>query len=82
MLDVSRWKDVRVCKAANLAIDRDGMKRVLNGLMLPAKGHVPSGTPWLGHPSFDVKYDPEAAKKLLAEAGYREDKPVKAVLAI
>ena len=82
MLDVSRWKDIRVCKAANLAIDRDGMKRLLYGLMLPPKGHVPSGASWLGHPSFDVKYDPEGAKKLLAKAGYREDKPVKAVLAI
>ena len=44
--------------------------------MIPAKGYVVPGSPWFGHPSFDVKFDPEAARKLLAEAGYGPSKPV------
>jgi ABC-type transport system substrate-binding protein len=75
-IDGSPWNDIRVRKAANLAIDRNGLKVLLNGLMIPAKGFVVPGSPWFGHPSFDVKFDPEAAKKLLAEAGYGPSKPV------
>ncbi|HVJ53996.1 MAG TPA: ABC transporter substrate-binding protein [Aliidongia sp.] len=78
----SPWNDIRVRKAANLAIDRDGLKQLLGGLMIPAKGFVPPGSPWFGHPSFDLKYDPEQAKKLLAEAGYSKDKPVKVKIMI
>jgi peptide/nickel transport system substrate-binding protein len=77
MVDGSPWKDIRVRKAANLAVDREGLKVLLGGLMIPAKGFVVPGSPWFGHPSFDVKYDPEAAKKLLAEAGFSKSNPVK-----
>ena len=31
---------------------------------------VVPGSQWFGNPKFEVKYDPAAAKKLLAEAGY------------
>ncbi len=72
----SCWNDIRVRKAANLAVDRDGLKRLLGGLMVPAKGFVPPSSPWFGHPTFQVRYDPAAAKKLLAEAGYGPDHPV------
>ncbi len=30
--------DVRVRKAANLAVDREGLKQLLGGLMVPAEG--------------------------------------------
>ena len=76
-LDGSPWNDIRVRKAANLAIDRDGISALLGGLMIPAKGFMPPGSAWFGHPTFDVKYDPEEAKKLLAEAGYGPDKRLK-----
>jgi ABC-type transport system substrate-binding protein len=76
MVDGSPWKDIRVRKAANLAVDRDGLKVLLHGLMLPAKGFVTPSSPWFGHPKFDVKYDPAEAKKLLAEAGFSPAKPV------
>lgn len=77
-LEDSPFKDVRVRKAANLAIDRDGLVKLLGGLAAPAKGMVDEKHPWFGKPTFEIKYDPEGAKKLLKEAGYGPDKPVKA----
>ncbi|MGY2052635.1 ABC transporter substrate-binding protein [Methylobacterium sp. JK268] len=72
----SPWNDIRVRKAANLAIDREGLKEFLGGLASPAQGFMPPGHPWFGHPSFTLAYDPEAAKKLLKEAGYGPAKPI------
>lgn len=72
----SPWNDIRVRKAANLAIDREGLKELLGGLMLPATGFFPTGHQWFGSPSFKVTYAPEAAKKLLAEAGYGPQHPL------
>ena len=70
-------------KAANLAIDRDGMKELLCGLMIPAEGFFPPGHPVVrqAEPS-SSSYDPDAAKKLLAEAGYGPDKPLKTKILI
>ena len=76
----SPFKDIKVRKAANLAIDRDGLVSFLGGLAKAAKGSVDVSSPWFGKPTFDIKYDPEAAKKLLAEAGYGPDKPCKITL--
>ena len=78
----SPWNDVRVRKAANLAIDRDGLKQLLSGMMISAEGFMPPGHQWFGHPSFKVAYDPAAAKKLLAEAGHGPDKPLSARILI
>ncbi|WP_375457026.1 ABC transporter substrate-binding protein [uncultured Methylobacterium sp.] len=78
----SPWNDIRVRKAANLAIDRDGLKELLGGLAVPATGFFPPGHQWFGHPTFQVKYDPAAAKKLLAEAGYGPNKPLKTKIGI
>lgn len=72
----SPWNDIRVRKAANLAVDREGLKEFLGGLAVPAEGFMTPGHPWFGKPSFTVKYDPEAARKLLKEAGYGPDKPI------
>src|SRR5258707_14218832 len=52
------------------------MTELLSGLMIPAEGFFPPGHQWFGHPTFKLKYDPEAAKKLLAEAGYGPGKPL------
>lgn len=76
-LEGSPWNDIRVRKAANLAIDREGMKALLGGMMVSAKGMVPPNSPWFGKPSFDVKYDVPAAKALMAQAGFSKDKPLK-----
>ncbi len=72
----SPWKDIRVRKAANLGIDREGLKQLLSGMMIAAEGFMPPGHQWFGSPAFKVRYDPAEAKKLLAEAGYGPDKPV------
>ena len=73
----SPWNDIRVRKAANLAVDREGIKSLLGGYAIPASGHVTRADPWYGKPSFEIKYDPEMAKSLLKEAGFGPDKPVK-----
>ena len=73
----SPWNDIRVRKAANLAIDREGMKELLGGLMIPAEGFFPPGHQWFGKPTFKLEATiPAAAKKLLAEAGYGPSKPL------
>ena len=76
-LEDSPFKDIRIRKAANLAIDRDGLVKLLGGMAIAAKGHIDPGHPWYGKPAEPLRYDPEAAKKLLKEAGYGPDKPVK-----
>src|SRR5438309_5146999 len=67
----SPWNDIRVRKAANLCVDRDGLKEgLLAGLMVPATGTFEPGHPWRGKPTFEIKYDLAAAKKLMQEAGF------------
>lgn len=73
----SPFKDIRIRKAANLAIDRERLVKLLRGLAVPAKGMVTPDHPWFGKPTFNIKYDPDAARKLLAEAGYGPKNPVK-----
>jgi peptide/nickel transport system substrate-binding protein len=81
-IEGSPWNDVRVRRAANLAIDRDGMKELLSGMMIPAQGFFPPGHQWFGNPSFQLKHDLAQARKLLAEAGYGPRKPLKTKLLI
>src|SRR6185295_2369092 len=72
----SPWRDLRVRKAVNLAIDRDGIVKLLGGFAVPAVGAVDKSSPWFGSPKFLIKHDPAAARKLLAEAGYTKEKPL------
>ena len=73
----SPWLDKRVRHAANLCVDREGLKTLLGGLMGIPKGTMEPGHPWFGTPNFDIKYDVDGAKKLMAEAGYSAAKPLK-----
>src|SRR5882762_2583080 len=72
----SPWNDIRVRKAANLAVDREGLKELLSGLMIPAQGFMPPGHQWFGKPQFKLTRDVEQARRLLAEAGYGPNKPL------
>lgn len=73
----SPWLDKRVRQAANLCIDRAGMKQMLGGMMAEPKGTVAPGHPWWGNPKFDIKYDVKAAQALMTQAGFSSTKPVK-----
>ena len=71
----SPWNDIRVRKAANLCIDREGLKDgLLAGLMVPASGTFEPGHPWRGKPTFEIKYDLAGAQKLMKEAGFSPSK--------
>ncbi|GHC75954.1 ABC transporter substrate-binding protein [Pseudorhodoferax aquiterrae] len=73
----SPWLDKRVRQAANLCVDRAGLKQFLGGMMAEPKGTVPPGHPWWGNPKFDIKYDVKAAQALMAQAGHTAAKPLK-----
>jgi len=73
----SPWLDKRVRHAANLCVNREELKSALSGLMEVPKGTVPPGHPWWGNPSFEIKYDLAAAKKLMTDAGFGPSKPLK-----
>jgi peptide/nickel transport system substrate-binding protein len=78
----SPWADIRVRKAVNLAIDRDAVVKLLNGLAMPASGQLDKSSPWYGKPTFQIKYDLAQARALMAEAGYSQAKPLKAKVII
>ena len=66
------FKDVRVRKALNLAVDREAIRRVtMRGLSIPAAIMVaPSVHGWSADIDKVSPVDLDGAKKLLAEAGY------------
>ena len=73
----SPWLDKRVRQAANLCIDRGELKDLLGGLMAVPTGTYEPGHPWRGNPTFQIKYDPDGARKLMTEAGFSAAKPLK-----
>jgi peptide/nickel transport system substrate-binding protein len=64
--------DVRVRQAINHAIDREGMATtIFGGLAEPAVGLLPSTIPYVTRTEYTTyTYSPEAARTLLAEAGW------------
>jgi peptide/nickel transport system substrate-binding protein len=73
----SPWLDRRVRHAANLCINREELAELLGGYMAVPKGTVAPGHPWWGDPSFDIRYDPDAARELMTEAGFSASSPVR-----
>ncbi|GGC41671.1 ABC transporter substrate-binding protein [Siccirubricoccus deserti] len=80
--DGSPWRDIRVRRAANLAIDREAMKGMLAGTMLEGGGLVPVGGPWNPVRSPRLAYDAAAARKLLTAAGITPRTPLRTKVAI
>ena len=72
----SPFNDIRIRRAANLAIDRAQLTAILGGFAVPAQGLVTPDHPWFGSPTFRIKYDPDGARALMAEAGYSKSNPV------
>lgn len=65
------FDDIRVRRAVNMAVDREALvKHALRGNALAARGLIPPGVPGAANdlPWFD--HDPEAARRLLREAGH------------
>jgi oligopeptide transport system substrate-binding protein len=72
-LNVTRepFRDVRMRKALAKAIDRERIVRdVTRKGEIPATTIVPHGVPDYESPSSDLGFDPDAARRLMAEAGY------------
>jgi ABC-type transport system substrate-binding protein len=69
--DIEPFGDVRVRKAFQLALDRQGILDALyDGRGVLVDGILPPGLVGFNPDLPKIPYDPEAAKKLLAEAGY------------
>jgi peptide/nickel transport system substrate-binding protein len=70
-LDDGPTKDVRVRQAMNLAIDREGLAHdLLKDTVTPATSVLPPGNSAAVPDTDSYRYDPDAAKQLLAAAGY------------
>jgi peptide/nickel transport system substrate-binding protein len=78
----SPFLDIRVRRAANLAIDRKGLVDFLGGTATPAEGEVNTNSPWFGKPTFKIRYDPDEARRLMKEAGYTPQHPLHVKFAI
>ncbi len=73
-LKLPQLQDQRVRRALNLAIDRQAIvERVTKGGELPAASFTPPDT--MGYTATsDLRFDPEEARRLMAEAGYPDGK--------
>ena len=64
-------QDLRVRQAINMAIDRKAIvQRIMDGMATPAFQYMPDGMFGALPKAAEIKFDPAAAKKLLADAGY------------
>ncbi|NGD82565.1 ABC transporter substrate-binding protein, partial [Klebsiella pneumoniae] len=77
----SPWQDIRVRKAANLCLNRAELKSYLGSYMTEATGVYEADSLWHGKPTFQIKYDPDAARQLMTEAGYSAGKPLHVTVA-
>ncbi|HET9653386.1 MAG TPA: ABC transporter substrate-binding protein, partial [Usitatibacter sp.] len=70
-LERNPFRDARVRKALSIAINRDAIaQRIMEGKAVPAAQLLPDFFPGTSKKLKPAKYDPEGAKKLLAQAGY------------
>jgi ABC-type transport system substrate-binding protein len=69
--------DVRVRQAMGLAVDRSALEAVSGPGFLSPAGILPPGMPGYTPEVKVLPYDPERARRLLAEAGYGPKRPVR-----
>ena len=67
---------MRVRQALNYCIDRDGLVSLLSGTAEPSVGWLKPSDPNFGNPQNHYKLDAAKGKKLLAEAGVTDAKPL------
>lgn len=67
---VGPLKDLRVRQAINMAINKTRVLRIINGRGVAARGYLPPLMPGYDPAETGYKYDPAAARALLAAAGY------------
>lgn len=77
LLEGSPWRDLRLRQAMNLAINRDEVVQLMNGLAKPALGMVDPSSPWFGNPGFRIRHDPDEARRLVQAAGYSTRNPLR-----
>jgi peptide/nickel transport system substrate-binding protein len=70
-LAVNPFRDIRVRRALNIAINREALvERAMDGIGAPAGQWLPRGVYSHDPETPPPPYNPEAARRLLAEAGY------------
>ncbi|WP_160121500.1 ABC transporter substrate-binding protein [Rhodovarius lipocyclicus] len=77
LLEGSPWRDKRLRQALNLAINREEVVALMNGLAKPAVGVVDPTSPWFGNPTFRITHDPDRARRLVQEAGFSRANPLR-----
>jgi len=70
-LAVNPFRDLRVRRALNIAINRDALvERAMDGIGTPAGQWMPAGAFSHDPQTLPPRFDPDQARRLLAEAGY------------
>ncbi|MBX3568084.1 MAG: ABC transporter substrate-binding protein [Rhizobiaceae bacterium] len=67
---VAPFDDVKVRQAVNMAINKERIVQIINGRAVPANQPLPPSMPGYIKDFTGYGFDPEGAKKLLAEAGH------------
>jgi len=66
------FDNLKVRQAVNMAISKDRIVRIINGRATPANQPLPPAMPGYDEAYEGYPYDVEGAKKLLAEAGFKD----------
>ncbi|MBA1272529.1 ABC transporter substrate-binding protein [Stutzerimonas azotifigens] len=66
------FDNLKVRQAVNMAISKDRIVRIINGRATPANQPLPPAMPGYDEDYKGYAYDVEGAKKLLAEAGFKD----------